>query len=296
LIGYTRYRPAWQQGLLTLVALVGGLRPVAAMDPAGVFATSEPVWLSRESEGESADLEPLETDRDSFTPSTTLVGFGRALAESSYSFIDNRDTADSHSFPELLIRYGITRNIELRLGWNYEVGGGGAVSGSDAGGEEEPLAGVVEEAQLTYGVKASLTAQRGWIPQSAVILQALTPTAGPDVGTDVTLGYVYGWKLSNDWQLDSSMRYGAALEEGDHFNQWAPSVVLKVPFGERWNVHGEYFGIFTQNRADDRNDQYFSPGIHYLVSPDCEIGIRVGWGLNHDAASFFSNVGLGVRF
>lgn len=36
------------------------------------------------------------------------------------------------SFPELLVRYGMTEKIELRLGWNFEVGGAGdVVSGGE---------------------------------------------------------------------------------------------------------------------------------------------------------------------
>ena len=102
--------------------------------------------------------------------------------------------------------------------------------------------------------------------------------------------------MPNGWDLDSSVRYAAATEEGDRFNEWAPSIVVKAPLGEHWNVHAEYFGLFSQNREHDVNTQYFSPGIHYLISRDCEVGIRAGWGLNDDAASFFSNVGLGLRF
>jgi hypothetical protein len=40
----------------------------------------------------------------------------------------------------------------------------------------------------------------------------------------------------------------------------------------------------------------FSPGVHYLVTPTCEIGVRYGWGLNGQAAYFFSNGGVGLQF
>ena len=76
----------------------------------------------------------LETDRDAFTPATSTVGQSLTILESSYSFIDNRNIAETHSFPELLVRYGLSERFELRLGWNYEVGGtGDVVSGNDAG-------------------------------------------------------------------------------------------------------------------------------------------------------------------
>lgn len=45
------------------------------------------------------------------------------MIESSYSFIDNHRTAETHSLPELLVRYGVNDWLELRFGGNYEVGG-----------------------------------------------------------------------------------------------------------------------------------------------------------------------------
>lgn len=283
--------------LLTVAVMTSSISsPVAAMDLADVFSDGPAEWFRSELAEGAAEDGHLETDRDSFTPATSLVGRQRSMIEMSHSYIDNRSAADSHSFPELLVRYGVTERFELRLGANYEAGGGGSVSGSDASGEEEELPGLVEEARILYGVKTQLTNQRGWLPQSATILQAATPTAGPETATQFTAAYVAGWTLPNDWMFDAAIRYGASSEEDDHFNQWAPSVVLKVPVHERWNAHVEYFGIFTQNRADELQIQYLSPGLHYLITPDCEIGFRVGWGVSDDAANLFSNLGLGVRF
>src|SRR5262245_36977286 len=64
----------------------------------------------------------IETDRDSFTPATTTAGRNRLIVESAYSFLDNRAVKETHSFPELILRYGLSERLELRLGWNYEVG------------------------------------------------------------------------------------------------------------------------------------------------------------------------------
>jgi len=246
---------------------------------------------------EDLEEEELETDRDSFTPATTVVGHGRVMLESSYSYIDNRDGAETHSFPELLTRVGIGEYMELRLGWNYEIGGGGSVSSAGSSSDEEPLGiGSEQEGNILYGFKAALTGQECWIPQSAVILHATTPTSGPETATQFAAAYVLGWKLGCKWTLDGALRYSAASEEQDHFNLWAPSVVLKRSLGEKWTTHIEYFGIMTQHREEERDSHYASPGIHYLISPDFEVGIRTGWGMSQDSANFFSNVGAGYRF
>jgi hypothetical protein len=36
--------------------------------------------------------------------------------------------------------------------------------------------------------------------------------------------------------------------------------------------------------------------MHYLLTQNLELGVRVGWGISPDAPNFFSNVGIGWRF
>lgn len=247
-------------------------------------------------EGENPFADPIETDRDSFTPSTRTVERERWIVESSYSFVDNRRKAETHSLPELLVRYGLTKRIELRFGGNYEVGGEGADVSGAGGTEELEGSGLVRESQLLYGLKLRMTEQDRWRPESSVILQGHTPTSGPDPATALTVGYVFGWELPDEWKLDSALRFISDSEGGDRYEAWSPSVVLRKSLDERWNVHAEYFGHFSQNKEHEFVHHTFSPGVHYLVTPNVELGLRVGWGLNEQTANFFSNVGVGYRF
>jgi hypothetical protein len=134
------------------------------------------------------------------------------------------------------------------------------------------------------------------VPGSAIILQGFTPTSGVVKDTQFVGTYVFGWELPYDIKLDAAMRYGTASGEEERFSQWAPSAVVKVPLGERWNVHAEYFGIFSTGKETNFTRHFFSPGAHFLVTDEVEVGVRVGWGLNDQSARFFSNVGLGWRF
>lgn len=238
----------------------------------------------------------IETDRDSFTPSARTVGKSRLVIESAYSFEENRRSLETHSYPELLFRYGITERIELRLGWNYEVGGAGSATSSVEGSEGLEGPGLRRESRVFYGFKAQVSEQREWIPESSLIVQGFTPTSGEANDTLLVGTYVFGWEIAKRAKLDSALRYGLSIEEEDHFSTWAPSVVLRVPIGERWNVHAEYFGVFSRDRSEDFVRHFFSPGVHYLISPDFEVGVRLGWGLNDQSPRFFSNVGVGLRF
>jgi hypothetical protein len=238
--------------------------------------------------------EPLETDRDAFTPSTKTASPGRFIVEAAYSYLDNPRTPATQSYPELFVRYGLTERIELRLGWNYEVGGRAtAISGALTGelGEEEPK---IEHARfLFYGVKVALTEQSKLVPESVLLLQGLTPTRGEGTATEILLGYVFGWKLANDWKLDSAIRVGTASPTGA---VWSPSTVLRIPLGTRWGVHLEYFGQFTEDHVPVFVHHFFSSGVRYLITPDLEIGVRLGCGLNEQTTRFFANAGFGWRF
>lgn len=291
-----------------VLALLSGQASAQFHQPFASTVLSQPTLSSEVQEFEPAgepdeeEEDEIETDRDSFTPATTTAGFRRVIVESAWSYIDNRAVPDTNGVPELVTRYGITDLLELRLGWNWEAGGAANSISSGGSDPEAPIENEIErDSQLTYGFKAALTSQIDWRPQSAVILQAATPTFGIDTATSLIGTYVFGWQFGENpygkrCKWDSAIRYSYDSTEGDHFNIWAPSTVLKIPLGERWTTHAEYFGVISQGRERDRTQHYFSPGIHYLVTRDFEIGIRVGWGLNDESANFFSNVGGGLRY
>jgi hypothetical protein len=69
-------------------------------------------FFELESEGEEGEDE-IETDRDSFTPATTTAGDRRWIIESAYSFIDNRNVPETHSYPEQLARRGVGDWLEF---------------------------------------------------------------------------------------------------------------------------------------------------------------------------------------
>ena len=108
--------------------------------------------------------------------------------------------------------------------------------------------------------------------------------------------YVAGWELPADWRLDAAIRYAYSEGEANWFSRWSPSVVLRVPVTERLEVHAEWFGTFTQGLVDDTHRPFFSPGTHFLLADNVEIGLRVGWGLTDEAAPFFSDAGLALHY
>ena len=268
-----------------------------AQESSGAEGESEPFEAEEREEGEEEEEEEeIETDRDSFTPSTATAGRGRLIFESAWTFIDNRDVAETHSLPEIVARYGVSDVIELRLGWNYEIGGTGNPASGNIPNLREGESELEEESSLLYGAKILLTEQCCHRPQSSLIIHGYTPTSGESRDSRLSIFHVFGWTLPNGWVWDTGNRWATGINEEDHFGVWSPSTVIKVPVGERWKAHLEYFGVFTDGRETETAQHFISPGAHFLVTPRCEIGARFGWGLNDQSPEFFSNFGIGLLY
>jgi hypothetical protein len=238
----------------------------------------------------------LDADRDAFTPSTHTVDDGHSITETSYAYIENRTGPATHSLPELLVRAGVFPGLELRFGFNYEAGSGGSVVTALESGEGVDGEDFTTEASLLYGCKAIVSEQDGWIPRSAAIVEAYTPTAGDVWATEPAATYAFGWELDAGQRFDAAIRYVYAADEEGTFDKWMPSLVLRWPVTERIELHAEWFGTWTRGLEDEKVRPFVGPGGHVVLAPGLELGYRCGWGLTQDAANFFSDIGLALRY
>jgi hypothetical protein len=280
---------------MRIICILLALTLLAPISAVAQFSLSSFPEESATDEAEETEDE-IETDRDSFTPTTTTAGRHRLIVESAYTFIDNRRVPETHSFPELIVRYGATNWLEFRIGANYEIGGAGNPVTANIPDNLVDESELEEEANVSYGLKLTLTGQDGWIPQTAFLMHGFTPIASEIADTHMAATYVAGWTVDAGRSWDSALRFSTGSADEDHFTVWSPSTVLKVPIAEQWKAHIEYFGIFSDGRDRESTQHFISPGAHYLITPDWELGIRVGWGLNDQSPSFFANVGGGYRF
>ena len=69
-----------------------------------------------------------------------------------------------------------------------------------------------------------------------------------------------------------------------------------------WNYPKQLLRIKLQETAvssaaeNDFSHHFSSFGGHVLLTPDLELGLRFGFGLNDQSAKFFNNVGIAWRF
>jgi hypothetical protein len=244
--------------------------------------------------------ERIETERHDFTQSTVTVGRGVAQVEAGYTYFyndRNEEIEQSHTLPEVMLRLGLSDDIEFRIRWNY------AWRFIDEA--EDPEGGE----DLRWALKLGMTDQKGPLPESALEIRFTAPTGGSAWTTERVefgLDYIYGWEIAEGWQLAGSTGFGTnALADfgflpeepdSDRFIVWSQSVALGVHLTDRMTMYAEWFGLFSHALADNFATSAYNMGVDFYVTDDFVLDIRAGVGLNDDTDDFFTGIGGGYRF
>lgn len=252
------------------------------------------------SRGANPYKERIETDRHNFTQSATTVGRYVAQVEAGYSYFykDQHDEVEhSHTTPEMLLRFGLTEDIEFRLRWNHA---------SRFIENHENIDGAED---LRWSFKLGVTEQRCWVPESALEIRSTAPTGGTAWTTENVefgLDYIYVWDIAEYWELYGSTGFGTdglgdfgLLPEdpaGDRFMLWSQSAGVGVELTEITTIYAEYFGLFSNDLEDEFTIHVFNVGVDFFLTDDFVLDARVGKGLSDDADDLFAGVGGGYRF
>lgn len=246
--------------------------------------------------------ERIETERHDFTQSAVTVGRGIAQLESGYSYFYKREGAETesaHTTPEMLLRVGLSEDIEFRVRWNYAW----------VFVEDEPDRTGSED--LRYSLKFQLTREacHNFVPTSALEVRGSAPTGGESFTTgrvEFSLDYIYQWQLTERATIAGSTGFGTDgfgdfglvpdAPTAERFNVLSQSAVLGYELGHRNTAYLEWFGIYSQGLEDEFGISVLNVGIDHYVSDDFVIDFRIGAGLSSDADDLFTGVGGGYRF
>lgn len=246
--------------------------------------------------------ERIETERHDFTQSAITVGRHVVQLESGYSYFykDNAaETESSHTFPEAMLRIGLSEDIEFRVRWNYVW----------QTIEDEPDESGSEDLRLSLKWQISRPEERGWMPTSALETRISAPTGGDIFTTEqveVSLDYIYQWQFTERMTLAGSTGFatngfgdfGLVPDEptDDRFDALSQSAVLGLELSEMNTMYVEWFTILSDGLEDDYVISVFNIGIDHYVTEKFVVDIRAGLGLSEDSDDFFTGVGGGYRF
>jgi hypothetical protein len=251
---------------------------------------------------------PINTDRPTFTPANTVVPRGRLQFESGWTFSGEKTAqtrAYIYDFPELAMRYGLTKRVEFRMFWL------GQTWSQQQARRHGPWRSVNGPSDMQVGFKWQLfpgDEKRKWIPTTALITAIYAPTGGTSPYSSETVqphvNLIYGWSLTKKLTLSGSTGYLGIREQAvpyslprsDNFQLYHQSIVAFFTPADRTTLFYEWY-IFTYTHApDNRPQNYMDGGLIYRLTPNMQVDIRAGFGLSGRPDDFFAGTGFSVRF
>ena len=237
----------------------------------------------------------LVTDRPDFTEASSVVGYRRLQIEGGYTYAHDKSdgiATDEHVLPELLMRYGLSDCVELRIGWVGYVSVTETVQATSTATNSSGGTG------LDLGFKVKCTDQQGWMPESAVIFGVTAPIGDPEIDSDrvgASAVGAYSWEL-NDWlSIGGNTGFFSVPSDGDYFNLFAQSIAAGISLTDRLGMYQEWIMLVFDDAADSPTQHIYNGGFTFLVTPDLQLDWRAGIGLNEAADDFFTGVGFAVR-
>jgi len=233
----------------------------------------------------------LTTDRPTFTTGSNMMDVNRFQLELGYTYTD-LEHGDSSTFPEALIRYGLNKDWELRLGWD----------GYDFGTENGDIA-----QDMSFGFKwkfkdAGTVVLDGapylLTPVDMALITKFTLPTGSDP-TDFAAETRIAWNYDPEgpWSFASNLGVGSPIDKdtGDRFFQGVASVMGCRTISEAASLFGEFYTNFPA--ADDNDAEYVvQTGLIHRLSDNMQFDVRVGAGLNDQAPDWLVGCGLAYRF
>lgn len=234
---------------------------------------------------EPPDPGPLVTDRPDFTESASTVSPGLLQLEAGYTF--SRSGSDrQHDVGETLLRIGVRERIELRLG---------VPTFTVLNGDPEDVDGFGD---ASLGLKVALSGgDDGGAPETALLVATSVPTGEDGLGASglrpgATLAL--GWSLPKELGLGVNLGYERFESEGRDLGRAKGSVALGVPLSPTVGAFLEGFLLVPEGSRPER--PFADTGFTVLLSPDLQLDVRAGVGLDRPRPSWFVGTGLSVRW
>jgi hypothetical protein len=230
-------------------------------------------------------LPEIVTDRPDYTESTDVAGRGVLQIENGFT-VERSQTGHSLAGPELLMRIGLSKRLELR------VGGDGVLT------ERRPGANRVSGfSDVDLGMKILLFDQGRNRPALSLIPIVSVPLGSAEFssgGYDPTLKVALGKDLPKGFSLGGNVNFSSLNTPCDRFLQTALSASLGHSLGGGFRGYWEIFG-FTPWEKDGSTAVIVNTGITRSIGKNAQVDIRVGKRLTESGPGWFWGMGVAFR-
>lgn len=228
--------------------------------------------------GEPAELI---TDRPDQTESSSTVPVGSVQVEAGWLREEIDDEVTSESAPGVLLRIGLTEELELRVGW-----AGWVEAGIDGSGDAE------------LGLKWHLWRAQGNRPDAALLVGTSVPVGSAAVTSDAwdpAFRFAFEHELSSTVGLAYNVGYAweTTEENGRRSREGAAIWTAALGFGLSDEV-GAFIELFGA-LPDGGSESSIDGGLTWLVRPNLQVDLYAGVGLSSTAPDSFVGLGFSWR-
>ena len=245
-----------------------------------------------------ATEQELITDRPDQTESAYTVPPRLFQIELGAGYGESRDGSEKtvlQSIPQALVRIGLSRGFEIRLGIpGLEIEQTDSATGSS---DSRGLA------DATVGFKAVIIEENGALPQTAFLGTLIVPSGDSDLTrdrVDPAFRFVFSNTLSSRLSLGYNLGMVWLTETDEEGTQQTPSyfdwtVALGISASERVGFFVEGFGISLVD-GDRRSITALDTGVTYLLTPRLQLDASGSVGISETSPDWTLGLGLSFRF
>lgn len=245
----------------------------------------------------------IATDRPGFSDTTAVVPRGHVQLESGFTYSYDRGPhharLQTFDYPELSLRIGVLSDLEARVGWTGEVysrtrylaktrsGRTTTFLDTDQGGSD-----------MKVGLKWAMTRQDGLIPNLSLIPSLYLPTGADGYTTgdvDPEVRIAYSWLALEKLTIYGVVQLSSVSDSDGRFFQCGASAAASYQITDKLAGILEYYFVDPITRGSD-SSQNLNVCATYLITPNIQFDVRVGFGLNDEAPDFSTSAGLSFRF
>lgn len=232
-----------------------------------------------------AELPEMVTDRPDFTESTDVVGKDIVQIENGFTMERNLG-GNNIAGPELLVRVGLTKRVEFR------IGGDGFLSQRMPG-----AARIIGYSDMEIAAKITIFGEGKHRPALSLIplLSAPLGCASFTSGAwDPTLKVALGKDFPKGFSLGGNVNLSSLTTPDGRFFQTALSASLGHSLGRGFGAYGEVFGFTPWDRGSTAA-WIANTGVTRSLGRNAQVDIRFGKRLNSAGPNWFWGIGLAVR-
>ena len=236
---------------------------------------------------ESTSVGTLITDRPDATESPNVMPKKFLQIETGgfyESFKGQNFMLERYTYNTTLVRFGVLKNLELRLGWDFV--------------EEKTSGNLANETSIGFnplllGLKTSIAKEHGVFPEIGLLGHIYLPFIASSDYKPETTGVDFRFAFAHTLSENSSLSYNLGATWGNDSPE--ASFIYTIAYGysitDKFGTYLELYGDFPEN---SKANHLWDAGFTYLINNNIQLDTTVGTSITKGQDVLLS-AGLSIR-